>query len=359
MARPLRCLEGEIVRNAPSGFPIFFTRRAQKIVTADPWALLRNLAAGIPTSRESDLAGEFIIQAEDYFEVGANLHLASRPLLYYYSFLNLVKALLLIRGINIPDRAYHGIVDPASNYRRRFRFEGQKIQIEAFAKNHSRIFPTFMSFFGDSRKSGCDFLLVDLLKQIPSVHRTLIGVTGEIENHAPVRFSVMYNRVHGVWIRAYLERDDRDVENTLPQLRRMRRFQRVFTRKESSTESSFHVFETHPIRARTSSVDIAIYRLSKLVMSAAVSSILTNDGYRYYISTTPPRSTLNSLAASLAVFFYLSSITRYRPNVFGKLVSADWDWVIGEFVNTQPLQMLYQLTSVAVGVDVVRPYAIA
>lgn len=358
MPRPLRCLEGQPVRNEPTGFPLFFDHRQQKVVTADPWALLRNFAADIPTNRESDQAGEFITQSQEYFEVGANLHFSSRPLLYYYSFLNLVKAVMLMRGVTLPDRVQHGITDPPSNFRRRFRFEGQRVQIEDFAKTHAHIFPSFMQLLGDSRRYRFTFLVLDLLKQVPSIHRTLVGVTGENENHAPVAFRVMYSRNHGVWVRAMFERGDRDVDMTLPDLRRLRRFGRVFTRKEMAGNDTHHVFESSPVRARTNAIDKAIRRLARRTMTASVSSVLTDAGYRYYLPTTPPRKTLNGIPASLAIFFYLSSITRYRPDVYGKLVGADWEWVIGEFLTTQPLQMLYQLTSIAAGVDVVRPFAI-
>lgn len=358
MPRPLRCLEGDPVRNEPTGFPLFFDHRQQKVVTADPWALMRNLATYIPPKRQSEQAVEFITQAQEFFEAGATLHFSSRPLLYYYSFLNLVKAVMLIRGGTLPDRVQHGITDPPSNFRRRFRFEGQRVQIEDFARSHAHIFPSFMQFLGDTRRYRFTFLVLDLLKQVPSVHRTLIGVTGERENHIPVKFRVMYRRRHGVWVRAMFERGDRDVEVTLPHLRKMRRFTRVFTRKELAGNDTFHVFESEPIRAVTNAVDSAIGRLAKRALTTSVSAVLTNEGYRYYLSTTPPRESLNGIAASLAIFFYLSSITRYRPDVYGKLVGEDWEWLIGEFLTTQPLQMLYQLTSLAAGVDVVRPFAI-
>ncbi len=66
---------------------------------------------------------------------------------------------------------------------------------------------------------------------------------------------------------------------------------------------------------------------------------------------------LPRLAASYAAFFYLGSITRYKPNDFDKVLEGGFSWVVNELLATEPFQVLYTLASELAGVDVVRPYA--
>ena len=70
-----------------------------------------------------------------------------------------------------------------------------------------------------------------------------------------------------------------------------------------------------------------------------------------------PRQILPPLAAVYAALFYLGSITRYKPDVFDKIIAGGYSWVVGELLATQPLQFLYHLASELAGVDVVLPYA--
>jgi hypothetical protein len=57
--------------------------------------------------------------------------------------------------------------------------------------------------------------------------------------------------------------------------------------------------------------------------------------------------------------FYLGSLTRYKPYDFDKIVTHEYAWLVGEFLNTQPIQFLYGLASTLDGIEVVQPYAAA
>jgi len=106
---------GKTVDRRTSGFPLFFARRKERIITADPWALLEHLAVNRLTGARRKEALAFIEQAFDFYGAAVNPQLGSKPLLYYYSFLNAVKAGLLLRQVSMPPKVVHGIHDPRAN----------------------------------------------------------------------------------------------------------------------------------------------------------------------------------------------------------------------------------------------------
>src|SRR6516165_3531476 len=145
--RPPKAQEGDSVANAPGGFPLFYERRKPRVVTADPWAFLSHLAVRLG-KRNEDIANAYIAQGYDFFEAAQTPRFHSRPLLYYYAFLNVVKAALLIRQVALPPLARHGISDPRANSRIRLRLAGQGVQIQNAANDRSEIFPEFLSLLG-------------------------------------------------------------------------------------------------------------------------------------------------------------------------------------------------------------------
>ncbi|MGE5708724.1 MAG: YaaC family protein [Nitrospira sp.] len=67
------------------------TRVKPRIVTADPWAFLNHLVDDRLSRSNRSAAFSYINQAFDFFEAARNPQIGSKSLLYYYSFLNLVK----------------------------------------------------------------------------------------------------------------------------------------------------------------------------------------------------------------------------------------------------------------------------
>jgi len=99
--------DGSRLRNQPTGMPLFFERRGLRVVTADPWAFLKHLASERKKAEAARLHA-YIDQAGDFFAAAENPRTGSKPLLYYYSFLNLAKVALRLRGVNLPAKLMHG-----------------------------------------------------------------------------------------------------------------------------------------------------------------------------------------------------------------------------------------------------------
>lgn len=353
-----RARDGEPVHGHPTGFPAFFRKRQPRIVTADVWALLRHLIARRLSQRQEKVALAYLGQALEFYEAAASPHLGSKPLLYYYCFLNLAKAALLYEGVAIPPVVVHGIGDPKANVRQRVRLEGQHVRIDARHPQHSAVFPEFGALLGDTATDHRTIRVVDVLGQIPSIHRTYCHVAGCAPQFAPIRSIEVLRSQGSVWARLKLQRADTDVSSPLAAIRRQRGFGATLRQVAPPNPNGEEVwFETDAIPAPTRRTDAVIAELARRLRQVGIWTILTGSGYRYYLSAIPPRKRLAPLAAPYAAMFYLGSITRYKPHDFDTIIRGGYSWVVGELINTQPTQFLYGLASWLAGVDVVKPYA--
>jgi uncharacterized protein (UPF0332 family) len=93
-------------------------------------------------AKKSQIASSFVDQAYEFFEAGSNPQLHSRPLLFYYSFLNLAKALVLTDGTELSPAPKHGISDPQVNRKEKLQFKTQVVRIVKCAHDHSKVFPS-------------------------------------------------------------------------------------------------------------------------------------------------------------------------------------------------------------------------
>src|SRR5713101_2512725 len=117
-------------------FSVFFDSvRKRQLLAADIWTCLDYLIddklRGPKNSKVRDRATEHLWQGFEFYEAARTPRFDTRPLLYYYSFLNVAKAFLLARAVSIPTRAGHGVTDPPTNERKKVRLEGQSIKLEA------------------------------------------------------------------------------------------------------------------------------------------------------------------------------------------------------------------------------------
>lgn len=348
---------GRPIKNWPTGFPLFVSGRRPRVVTADPWALLRDLAVRTLDRVHERIAIAHVEQAFDFFEAATTPHMGSKPLLYYYAFLNLVRAALVIRKVQIPPATTHGISDPRANVRERLRFEGQRINIHAAAHNHSQLFPEFLRTLGHTATAQRSMRVIDTLAQIPSIHRTFTQVTGGDPQFLPIKRTELLTADGEVWAKVWFERADEDVRMTLPDLRRRREFQRFFQQVTTEDGDDDHCFQTVFVRGQKKGIDNGLMKLALGFRTLGASFVLTSPGYRFYLPTTSASRRLHPLAATYASMFYFGSVVRYKPDVFDKILKGGFAWVVGELLATQPHQFLYGLASELVGVDVVRPFA--
>jgi hypothetical protein len=279
--------DGTPLRETPSGFPLYFSTRKPRVVTSDVWAYFRYLATATLPSKEEHEAVSFIDQSLEFFEADGTPRIGSRPLLFYYSFLNLAKAVLLLQGVRLPVKTQHGIFYPQDNVRSRLRFSGQKVGFEKAAKNHSKLFPEFVRSLGGNISATTLKKVLPLFRQIPAVHRTYCRVTGEKPSFLPVKAFELLRRGNKIHARLILSKHDADVQATLPTLQSRQAFRRVFKRVHPAENAEIW-FQTSEVRAVKRGTDAAIRKLSESIRQIGLWPILTLQGHRYYFGTFPP-----------------------------------------------------------------------
>lgn len=348
--------EGRVVVDRTSGFPMFFRKKKQRIITSDPFALMEHLVTSGLTGAKRSEALAYVEQASDFYESASAPRLGSKPLLYYYSFLNLEKVLLLLRGVAIPSAAMHGISDPRANFRERFRLEGQNILIQNRARNRSQLFPEFLTVLGGTVSGEQKIKFIKVVAQIPSVHRTYTQVASQKSQFIPVKRIDLVCKDSYAWSRIILAPQsdkERDAIKTWQGMSCSDPTTRV-----SSPNKGEAWFETGRRRARGQGVAPAFANLAAELRGVQLSTILTGGGYRHYICLAGESEFLPPLAAATAAVFYLGSITRYKPTDFDKIRAGKYGWLCEELLATLPLQIVYTFASEMAGVDVVKPLAV-
>lgn len=210
MSRPSRPRNGKtlLVKGyAPelSFFPVTYRNRgwtlAHTLFAVSPWAAIqRSVIESVPDDARRREALAFLRQAEDFY-ITARERLAANPLLFYYAFLNLGKALLIARGIAKDiDHAHHGLEQP----------KGSGVALdEAFVRvrqgaDRVHVFPDLIASTDRVElASETELPIRDLLPQVVVGHRQWIDAVGETERFVPlVESELMHDPVEkSVWAR--------------------------------------------------------------------------------------------------------------------------------------------------------------
>ena len=98
------------------------------------------------------------------------------------------------------------------------------------------------------------------------------------------------------------------------------------------------------------------FLVSELLRTKGIWYFIGNDGYTMYISNHPT----NRYSPEIIIYntmFFLGSITRYHPYMFDKLFSDKEQWLMSEFLTTQPKQFLYLATAKVLGQNVLKAYS--
>jgi len=349
------------------------------MLAGDIWTCLDYLIddklRGPKNSKVRDRATEHLWQGFEFYEAARTPRFDTRPLLYYYSFLNVAKAFLLARAVSIPTRAGHGVTDPPTNERKKVRLDGQSIKLEAATANHGKLMAELVIALG-STAGPSSYRVLDLLAQIPAIHRTYMSVgrgrsSATIKTKskrsvalqwlkgpcfAPVTKILLLADGADLWLRVVLDSNSADTLPALTTLLRLPSFRRSLRRVAPAVPNAT-VLETAPIGIKPIGPDQAIARSVINLRTAGIWSVLTSTGYRHYLGAIPAAPRLPQLASIYGVMFYLGSLTRYRPHDYDTIASGRYAWLIEEYFTTQPLQFMYVIASTLAGTDIVAPLA--
>lgn len=357
MAKLVKAMPGDNLHKNVGCFPLYFDGRQPRAITSNPWAFVTDYLSERldATNRRRGMA--YVDQAYEFFEAARTYAKKSRPLLLYYSYLNLAKAVLVAKGVNLPLSAKHGISDPRINVKENLKLGGQKIRIESRAQDNSNIFPELAHLLDGDHLIGKSHHVIYWFGWVPSIHRTFSEVMDYYECLLPIdKLEVLYDNGY-VWTRIYFGRGDKNKESLRKEIIKKNGFRKVFHQVDVSDNTNY-CYESIREKGRTKAIDQALNRLAKKVRSIGLTGILTTNGYRLYFGYSRGEPFVPGPLAAYGAVFYLGSLVRYKPQDFETLVCGKYRWIIEEFLETEPSQFVYQMAALLSGREVTRPTAL-
>lgn len=292
----------------------------------------------------------FLEQAADFYQAASSPRIGSKPLLYYYSFMNLAKAFLTVHTQLDLVRCTHGLREPADNVKRRLTIASQTVIAEDASRTRVQVYREFVRACGFALPQNPQPVkVVDLLEQIVGIHRITSHTLKRDTQYFPIRSASFEHdpRAREAWISIYVARGD--VARAASALQRNTL---AFSEVESPNRD-YRRYESLPMAYTRSPIDV----LRELVRSSwqDLWSELRPGGYRFWLSSVRRSQRRAQLASGYKAMFYFGSVSRYRPDDYQKLVEGKHGWMVQEFMNTQPIQFVYFLGSGLVDAEMVVP----
>jgi len=370
---------------AQYGFPLFvngnstdYLLKAEKIRVSDIWALwhyiIKSEKKRFPGRTNYSFLLSVLEQAQYFYEAASLAPIKSQPLLYYYSFLNIAKAAIVLKDSNLLLSGLefnHGIDSCKinGNYQLNDCFvliknlkdttgTSQKISV---AYELARLFGDDIEFKLPN-PAGHDngpwkIDVISLLKSCIGIHRTVSETFKVQESFVRIEDPIIEKGGRLLSYKGIISATPnvRSLLNAagynLQEINQKWYFKEDFNMPSSNlSRSIFHSF-------------------SGDLLAKGLWTYTTGDEYRLYINsnhliknidkyvflplnTTQPniqKLTLSSATIIYYLMFFFGSITRYHPYLFEKVLSEKEIWLVSEFLKTQPLQFILLLTSKIIG----------
>lgn len=307
----------------------------------------------------------YIRQAKNYYYSAKKLHPRSASLLYYYCFLNLAKAALVVKQPAIGGhKISHGLSCLPKDFS---KLTTQTVKV----LNDGGVFPKFYEwYFGQPIKAqslnvqklllyctdisyqnivagigNCKLLqgyyvhLVDA-RQNPHIGWPLIGIASfNLCAPYPKAFKALYENFEKVDLPQFSGREYFELENF--------------------ELSAFTFFQSKQTFNWLSDNILPALESRDLVMKTLGPLIQTNyykSNFDYYVSLPYLPNMQIPIDETMAIYlimFYLSNLVRYNPRYLEELLSKKESWLIDSFIRTCPLGYLRSMVSRITNTDYV------
>jgi len=363
-------------RTVPSWYPADIFSRAFLTTTLDVdkeyWLLLRSYSEvktrGIELVKSYGIADDklekswksfraYVRQAENYWLAGQKTPYQSSPLLYYYSFMNLVKAFLFLK--------YKGILN-------------EPMRHGLFRKNKT-------SYSVDLRtckmgvQTGSDKIFNDYYKSVfnvacpneLSLHYLLGFCTdvsyqfvncgyGSSRTHPGIYRFAMDNGRKKCWIVMALAKSSpmtyyktyfKDFFNELEKVEVKQRVGPGFRELFGFTGLQWTGFDYYQskdqkevdyISDNQAPVGLLIAKLNKILLNNSSPSYVQNE-FNFYMNFPQNRTKTEPMSEELAIYasmFYMGELVRYNPNYLYSILESESFWLLQSFVESCPIKYL-------------------
>ena len=366
---------GEVVqaRKRPVAFSFFPTFQGKSregvhstLFVTDPWNIIRYRTEKISNDIAKQQAFAFLAQARDFYTAAQNSDVsAAKPLLLYYSFLNLAKCFVVHKRGTALSIVRHGLSEKLPTTAGAIHghvsiditLNPNVSAFVMFAKALDVSLPTLVAPTTHVQMRSQDFLA-----QILPGHRVFCQAENFKERFISLEsIDYMHDATQkNIWLRVRAYADD-FTRHGYPLTGLSRYLSDQFTWRNVNCEVS--VNERRIIEAETTTTlhytqrpSQSIGPLSSLARSRLWRSVSAYPPYRkYYVyQPTQGQEIFNQLLTIYIATFYFGSITRYKPEQFDSILKSAIGPFVFEFFANQPSQFLYLLASEFIEQEVAR-----
>lgn len=322
----------------------------RRLYVRDPWATLFEAVyrSSIPKSR-IDEALSYLDQAEEYYNAGTQVggRMSVKPLLLYYSILNLSKCMIAVRrpGLDL-SHAMHGLT--AARPRPR-AILGDEVGVRTSA-TRVNIFSELMTILEGHAPALRNLQVRHLLPQILPGHRLWTYACGRKEQFVSVKIKALHDPARrAAWLSIYVERGELAylglgvrkfvAASGLPGL---------WEQVQDPAGDHSVVLEQMDEKTYAGRPLDCVTELFRSVRSALWSVVTTTDPHRkFYLNCDSGLGThrLPQWSSVYVLFFYLSDLTRYRPVQFDRFLECKYGPQIESFLDECPSQFLFLMAS--------------
>ncbi len=290
----------------------------------------------------------FLRQAMAFWKAARSLDVRSCPLLYYYSLLNLAKALIAVYEVEkLPSRINHGIT---------CRADGTDLRDHMLQFKRDGVFPRlYRCVLGDEIPDNESVRVSDLLSYCFEISYELTSL-----NLVPVKFHPFYMRFAvsntSVSVCTSFDKASRSTLINDPIIKSIFReialdphtARNLFDYLAPQHGNSAYFQSTHLDQYIPGTNKIDSGALLKGVFGKVANrfdSLLTTDP-KYpdclFYEQTPSKACFNELVAGFGVIFYLGSLVRYQPEILESLLNSKEGWLIERLVRQVPHACLHR-----------------
>jgi YaaC-like protein len=355
-----------------SYWPMFRTSRRYglqaHLYATSPWALIRSGIIDKCPAVGKPEALACLAQSEFFFNAGvASSEWAAKPLLLYYSFMNLAKAFILTRSLRADmDQAHHGVSE---------RLRGGKQELldaylEVFPSPGLRGTNLFADFWqavtGAAPTTHLQLDLPFLLPQVVAGHRLWCEAADAAERFVSIEdIHIMQDAAaKQLWLVLHIHASTLSVHD-ISQLQLLggAKLQGLFRPIDAipdkvSGETMLRFEQTTPItyfHRPSDSIPALVASIRNYLWAAATTVRPFREYYLYAAPSAERSQVVPQLISIYAITFYMGSIARYRPQHFDAILSSPFGGQLQEFLSSQPHQFVYLLASDFVKRDITRP----
>ena len=333
------------------GFPLFTTARStvnllklERNRVSDIWSfwdyLIKQHLKRNGKTMETFLSS-LHEQSMYFYKAAEQAPIRSQPLLYYYSFLNLAKIFLcLTEGLDSTKVYQHGIrttVDVLTT------LDTATVEIQSLHSSPSiSVAHRLMTLFDDRvmPTAPTTFSIKECLEACVGIHRTYCETYGGEESFVRLKCPICFKDGLIFGIKSELVRCTmQKMADLNAKGYSVRKEGDVFIYEESINIPDYTIRKQNWID------------LSEKIKSKGIWSYTDGNEYRMYLASAN-KVRLSSPTLIYAIMFFLGSVTRYNPYFFETLMDEKDQWLISEFMQTQPKQFLYYMASAVVGKSV-------